>query len=60
MLTKEKVINSVAALPEQFSIDDLVERLILIEKIELGIDQTQKGMTFTIEEVKEKIKSWRK
>jgi hypothetical protein len=60
MLTKEKVMSSVADLPEQFSIDELVEKLILIEKIEIGLTQAQKGMTYTIDEVKEIMKSWRK
>jgi hypothetical protein len=60
MLTKEKVINYVSELPDQFSIDDLVEKLILIEKIETGIAQTQQGMVLSMDEMKEKIKSWRK
>jgi hypothetical protein len=60
MLTKEKVINYVSELPDQFSIDDLVEKLILIEKIETGITQTQQGMVLSMDEMKEKIKSWRK
>jgi predicted transcriptional regulator len=60
MLTKEMVLSSVAELPNQFSIDDLVERLITIEKIEIGLEQVKKGMLLTQEEVKDKIKSWRK
>jgi predicted transcriptional regulator len=60
MLTKEMVLSSVAELPDQFSIDDLVERLITIEKIEIGLEQVKKGMLLTQEEVKDKIKSWRK
>ncbi len=60
MLTKEMVLTSVAELPDQFSIDELVERLITIEKIEIGLEQVKKGMLLTQEEVKDKIKSWRK
>jgi predicted transcriptional regulator len=60
MLTKEMVLSSVAELPNQFSIDDFVERLITIEKIEIGLEQVKKGMLLTQEEVKDKIKSWRK
>jgi predicted transcriptional regulator len=56
MLTKEKVLSSVAALPEEFSIDDLMEKLILIEKIEIGIKQVNQGMVLTHDEVKEKVK----
>lgn len=60
MLTKEKVISYVAEFPDQFTIDDLVEKLILIEKIETGIAQTKQGMVLSIDEMKEKIKLWRK
>lgn len=60
MLTKEKVLNSVKSLPEEFSIDDLMEKLIVIEKIETGLEQMNKGQTYSQEEVKEKVQSWRK
>jgi hypothetical protein len=60
MLTKEKVLSSVSDLPERFSIDDLVEKLILIEKIEIGLEQTQKGMVLSVLELREKVKGWRK
>ncbi|MFZ4543870.1 MAG: hypothetical protein ACOYOA_07460 [Saprospiraceae bacterium] len=60
MLTKEKVLTSVQSLPEHFSIDDLMEKLIIIEKIETGIEQLSKGQVYSQEEVKEKVQLWRK
>ena len=42
MLTKTNLIKQIDKLPEEFSIDELVERLILIEKIERGLDQSEK------------------
>lgn len=43
MITKEKSKKSISDFPEEFSIDDLIERLILIEKIELGNKQSLNG-----------------
>lgn len=43
MLTKSKLKEEIEKLPEAFSIDELVERLIFIEKVENGISQSKKG-----------------
>ena len=60
MLTKEIVIKSIHNLPDKFSIDDLLERLIILQKIETGLEQSKNGETFSTEEVKEKLKKWLK
>ncbi len=60
MLTKEIVIKSINNLPDKFSIDDLLERLIILQKIETGLEQSKTGQTFSTEEVKEKLKKWLK
>lgn len=39
MLLKEKVLKSINDLPDEFSIDELVEQLIIFEKIEIGLKQ---------------------
>ncbi|WP_194972337.1 hypothetical protein [Aquiflexum lacus] len=56
MITKEKVLQTLKEMPEQFSIDDLMEKLILINKIEIGIEQVGKGETYTSSEAKKMIK----
>ncbi|MEX2592004.1 MAG: hypothetical protein WD426_04465 [Anditalea sp.] len=42
MLTKTKLKEQIEKFPEEFTIDDLVERLILIGKIETGINQSNR------------------
>jgi len=56
MLTKTKVIKSIKDLPDQFSIDDLIDRLVVIQKIELGLDQSAKEKVNTTKEAKRKLK----
>jgi len=60
MLTKEKVINSLNELPDTFSMDELIDKLMLLQKIETGLDQSKKGEVFSTEEAKEMLKQWSK
>lgn len=60
MLTKEKVLETVQALPTEFSLDELVERLILLEKIQIGLQQVAEGKTKTMEEAKDALHKWLK
>ena len=58
MLNKNKVEQIVKDMPEQFSIDELLDRLILIQKIEEGIKDIDDGNTYTTEQAKKKLEKW--
>ncbi|MBU1367898.1 MAG: hypothetical protein KJ578_06575 [Bacteroidetes bacterium] len=58
MLTKTRLKEQIDSLPEQFSIDELVEKLILIEKIEYGNMQSEKGEIITDLEIDKEIDKW--
>ncbi len=60
MVLKSKVIEALNQLPDQFSIDDLMERLIVLEKIETGLKQVEEGKTLTMQEAKERLQKWLK
>lgn len=60
MLVKEKVLEAIQSLPDQFSIDDVVEKLIVLQKIEIGLQQVSEGKIVTTKEAKEKLKRWLK
>ena len=55
-------MKAVADLPEEATVDDAIERLLLLSKIEQGLEQSRRGETIPHEEVKrrmeEKIASW--
>ncbi len=57
-MTKETILAAVQALPEQISLDELIERLILVEKIEKGREQSRLGQVVGQEEVKQLVKTW--
>ena len=60
MLTKEKIKKSLEQLPDTFTIDDLIERLIFIENVEDGLKQAKEGQTVPHSQVKEMIEKWSK
>lgn len=58
MLTKTKLIAEIKNFPEQFSIDELIEKLILIEKVEMGREQSKQGDVVSEEELEYEVKKW--
>ena len=57
MITKDKAIEVVKSLPEEFSIEELMDRLILLNKIETGLRQAERGETFTTDQAKRVIRT---
>lgn len=57
-LNKEKIVNSLRGLPKRTTIEEAMERLYLLAKIEKGIDQADKGQCVSHEKAKEKMKKW--
>jgi len=60
MLTKEKVRKTIDRLPENFTVDQVVEELILLNKIEEGLNDIEQGRVFTTDQVKKELKTWLK
>jgi len=60
MLTKEKIKKSIDALPDNLTIDQVIDRLIMLDKIEQGLNDIEQGNVFTTEEVKDKLNKWLK
>jgi hypothetical protein len=58
MLSKDKILQTVNELPEGFSIEELFERIILLQKIELGLDQSKAGNVLSTEQARERLKKW--
>lgn len=58
MLTKKKVKELVDHMPDTFSVDDIVEEIILLQKIEIARQQVRDGDFLTEEEFDKEIDSW--
>lgn len=58
MLTKANVKKQIDSLPDEFSIDELVERLFLIEKIENADKQSEAGEVLTEDQLMQELNNW--
>jgi len=57
-LDKGKIIDSLRDLPEKTTIEEAMERLFVLAKIEKGIKQADEGQCISHDEAKEKMKKW--
>ena len=58
MITKETLKIHIESFPENISIDELIERLIFIEKLENRIAESQQDKTISEEELKLEMAKW--
>ncbi|WP_372652577.1 hypothetical protein [Draconibacterium sp.] len=58
MLTKAKVISELNKFPEEFSMDELFEKLILMEKIDTAREQSARGDVVSEAELDYEVKKW--
>jgi len=52
MLTKEKIKKTIDLLPDNITIDELINRIILLDKIEQGLDDVEKGNVIQLKKLK--------
>jgi len=57
-MRKSAVLESISNLPDEFSIDEIIERLIIIEKIDKGRQHVKEGKINTEEQTKAKLSKW--
>jgi predicted transcriptional regulator len=59
-MKKAAVISVLNELPREFSFDDFLDRLMVIEKIEAGLKDAKAGKTLSHDEVKKSVAKWLK
>ncbi len=60
MLTKKEVLESINLLPSKFEAEDAIERIILLEKIHIGLAESEAGKVVSMEQAKTSLKKWLK
>jgi predicted transcriptional regulator len=60
MTTKERVIKTINDLPNDASIEDAMECLLFLAKIDRGLKQANAGQTIPHSQVKERMAKWLK
>ena len=59
-MKKSTVIQTLNELPQKFDLDDLLERLMVIEKIDEALEEAKSGKTVGHEKVKKMVSKWNK
>ena len=52
------MLQAVTALPADATIEDGMERLLLLAKVERGLEQAEEGKTISHSEVRERMAKW--
>ncbi|HWY37816.1 MAG TPA: hypothetical protein VNY73_04615 [Bacteroidia bacterium] len=60
MLTKKKLLQSIKGLPDSFSVDEIIDRIMLLQKIEIGLEQSSAGKVHSTKTARKKLKKWLK
>jgi predicted transcriptional regulator len=60
MLTKDKIKKSIDSLPDNLTVDQVIDRIIMLDKIEQGLKDVEAGNVYTTEEAKAKLSKWLK
>jgi hypothetical protein len=58
MISKTQIIDSLDKMPDSVTIDQVIEHLIFIEKVQKGHEDSASGNTYTKDEAKEKLNKW--
>ncbi|MFH0892914.1 MAG: hypothetical protein V2A54_00635, partial [Bacteroidota bacterium] len=60
MLSKTQVLKSIRNLPDEFTVEEIIDRIILLQKIDIGDEQSINGKVLSTSEAKTKLKKWLK
>jgi len=58
MLTKEQVIGAINKLPQEFSAEQAIDEIILLEKIEKGLTQSKENEVISDEQLDKELPGW--
>ncbi|WP_276372102.1 hypothetical protein [Chryseolinea sp. H1M3-3] len=57
-MKRDKALETIKEFPQEFELEELIERLIFVEKVEKGLQQLDNGKTIPHDQVKEIAKKW--
>ena len=60
METKQQILKAIEQMPDDASVEDALERLYLLYKIERGLQQADRGELLSQEEARQRMARWLK
>ncbi|MBI2178480.1 MAG: hypothetical protein HYU38_09130 [Candidatus Tectomicrobia bacterium] len=58
METKQQILKAIEELPDDASVEDAIERLYLLYKIEKGLRQAERGDLISQEDARQRMAEW--
>jgi hypothetical protein len=58
MLTKEILFSSLKDLPEKFTLDEVMQRMYVLNRIESAREKSKLGKTYSTTEAKKMLSKW--
>jgi len=58
--TKQQILKAIDDLPDDADVEDALDRLYLLYKVEKGLQQADRGELIGQEEVRQRMAEWRK
>ncbi len=58
MITKTQLIHTLDKMPENITIDQVIDQLIFLEKVQKGLDDSTNGRIKNKDQAKEKLNKW--
>jgi hypothetical protein len=55
MISKETILKALGEMPEQINVEELLQRIILLQKIEDGLAQSDRRNVLSTEDLKKEI-----
>lgn len=60
MITKEMLYKQIESLPDKLNVEELIEKLLLIDKIEARLTESDKNQTISEEDLDKAVEGWSK
>ena len=57
-MTKTVVQESLEKMPDEFPVEELIERLLFVQSVQEGLLQSERGETIPLEEVRQRLRKW--
>ena len=58
--SKTELINSLESLPENLTVDQVIDHIFFVEKVQKGLEDSKKGQISTKQEAKKILDKWLK
>jgi hypothetical protein len=57
-MNRNKVVDTVLEMPQEFEVEDLIEKLLFIQSVEEGLEQSKTGKVMSMDDAKQRLSKW--